>query len=42
IARLVEGMQVDDVLARLEGIRCGRRQTSCPNELCKALREIVG
>lgn len=41
IARLVEGMQVDDVLAKLEGIRCGRRATSCPNELCKALREIV-
>ncbi|MGL4518518.1 MAG: TIGR03905 family TSCPD domain-containing protein [Phocaeicola sp.] len=41
IARLVEGMQVDDVLAKLEGICCGRRTTSCPNELCKALRKLT-
>ncbi|MGL4852940.1 MAG: TIGR03905 family TSCPD domain-containing protein [Phocaeicola sp.] len=40
IARLVEGMQVEDVLAKLEGIRCGRRSTSCPQELCKALRQL--
>ncbi|MGL5958214.1 MAG: TIGR03905 family TSCPD domain-containing protein [Phocaeicola sp.] len=41
IARLVEGMKVEDVLAKLEGVCCGRRSTSCPNELCKALREIT-
>ncbi|MGL5272135.1 MAG: TIGR03905 family TSCPD domain-containing protein [Phocaeicola sp.] len=41
IARLVEGMKVEDVLAKLEGIRCGRRATSCPNELCKALRQLT-
>ena len=40
ISRLVKGMKVDDVISRLEGIKCGRRSTSCPDQLCKALREI--
>mgnify|MGYP003531689820 FL=1 len=40
ISRLVKGMKVDDVIERLEGIKCGRRSTSCPDQLCKALREI--
>lgn len=40
ISRLVKGMHVRDVISRLEGIRCGRRSTSCPDQLCKALHEI--
>ena len=40
IAKLVEGMDVDDVIARLEGIHCGFKPTSCPDQLAKALREI--
>jgi uncharacterized protein (TIGR03905 family) len=40
ISSLVRGMKVDEVLSRLEGIRCGYRNTSCPDQLCKALREI--
>ena len=40
IAKLVEGMDVDDVIARLEGIHCGFKSTSCPDQLTKALREI--
>ena len=40
ISALVEGMKVDEVIARLEGIRCGGKPTSCPDQLCKALREI--
>ena len=40
ISSLVKGMKVDDVIARLEGIRCGGKPTSCPDQLCKALREI--
>ena len=40
ISRLVKGMRVEDVLIRLEGIRCGYRATSCPDQLCKALREM--
>lgn len=39
IARLVEGMKVDDVIARLEGIKCGFKPTSCPDQLAKALKE---
>ncbi|MBQ8889247.1 MAG: TIGR03905 family TSCPD domain-containing protein [Bacteroidaceae bacterium] len=40
ISRLVKGMKVEDVIAKLEGIRCGNRVTSCPDQLCKALHEI--
>ena len=40
ISRLVKGMKVDDVIAKLEGVRCGNRATSCPAQLCKALREM--
>lgn len=39
IAQLVAGMRVDDVIARLEGIRCGGKPTSCPDQLARALRE---
>lgn len=40
ISALVKGMTVDEVIARLEGIRCGNKLTSCPDQLCKALRSI--
>lgn len=40
ISHLVKGMPVEAVIARLEGIRCGGRPTSCPDQLCKALREM--
>ena len=40
ISRLVKDMKVEDALTRLEGIRCGRRTTSCPDQLSKALRQI--
>ena len=39
IGQLVEGMDVDDVLARLEGTPCGMKRTSCPDQLAKALKE---
>lgn len=42
VARLVEGMNVDDAIARLEGIKCGPRPTSCPDQLSKALKQAVG
>ncbi|MCD8124149.1 MAG: TIGR03905 family TSCPD domain-containing protein [Lachnospiraceae bacterium] len=38
VSRLVEGMPVDEVIARLEGIRCGHKPTSCPDQLAQALR----
>lgn len=39
IGALVKGMKVQDVIDRLEGIRCGFKPTSCPDQLAKALRE---
>lgn len=38
ISRLVEGMDIDEVISRLEGIRCGFKNTSCPDQLSKALK----
>ena len=40
ISRLVEGMKVDDVIARLEGIHCGYKPTSCPDQLAQALKQF--
>lgn len=40
ISRLVTGMRVEDVIRRLEGIRCGMKTTSCPDQLCKALHAM--
>lgn len=37
--RLVIGQKVNDVIARLEGIRCGKRRTSCPDQLAQALKQ---
>ena len=41
IAALVEGMPVDEVVKRLEGIQCGSRPTSCPDQLAKALKKVT-
>ena len=38
----VEGMKVDDAIARMEGIRCGAKSTSCPDQLAQALKEATG
>lgn len=40
IGALVEGMAIEDVIAKLQGIRCGMKQTSCPDQLAKALAEL--
>ena len=42
VARLLVGMSVDDAFSRLEGIRCGFKPTSCPDQLSKALKEHYG
>ncbi len=42
VAALVKGMKAEDAIARLEGIRCGFKPTSCPDQLSKALREALG
>lgn len=39
LSSLAKGMDIDDVITRLEGIRCGKRTTSCPDQLSQALRE---
>ena len=37
IAALVEGMDADEVIARVQGVTCGMRKTSCPDQLAQAL-----
>ena len=38
---LLDGMKVEDVISKLEGTKCGPRDTSCPDQLAKALKEYV-
>ena len=38
VASLVRGMKAEEAIARLEGIRCGFKPTSCPDQLAKALK----
>lgn len=40
ICSLIKGMRIDDVVARLKGIRCGGKPTSCPDQLLQALLEM--
>ena len=39
ISRLVEGMDIDEAIRRMDGIKCGYKDTSCPDQLAKALKE---
>ena len=39
ISRLVAGMDADEAVRRLKGIKCGKRNTSCPDQLAKAIEE---
>lgn len=41
ISSLIVGMDVEEAIKRLEGIKCGRKATSCPDQLSKALRECI-
>lgn len=41
IARLVEGMNVEEAISRLEGIQCGFKNTSCPDQLAQALKLAI-
>lgn len=41
VARLVEGMDVNEAISRLDGIQCGFRGTSCPDQLAKALKQAL-
>lgn len=42
VAVLVKGQKAKDVIARLSGIRCGVKPTSCPDQLAEALKLLVG
>ncbi len=39
VAALVEGMDVDEAISRMSGIKCGMKNTSCPDQLARALAE---
>ena len=41
LSRLVAGMRVEDVISRLEGIRCGFKPPSCPDQLAQALKQSL-
>lgn len=40
VSQLVRGQHIDDVIKRLNGIRCGTKGTSCPDQLCRALEQL--
>ena len=40
ISSLFRGMKVEEVIQRLDGIRCGNKSTSCPDQLAKALKAL--
>ena len=40
IGELVKGMKVTEAIERLEGIKCGNKQTSCADQLAKALKQV--
>jgi len=41
VASLVKGMKAEDAIAKLKGIRCGFKQTSCPDQLSRALEAAL-
>ena len=41
IAALMKGLTVEDAIARMEGIRCGMKPTSCPDQLAQALKSAL-
>lgn len=41
IKKLVEGLSTEEIIETLEGLTCGNKNTSCPDQFTKALRELV-
>ena len=41
VSTLVKGIEVEEAIKRLKGISCGNKSTSCPDQLAKALEELV-
>lgn len=42
VCRLIEGRSAEEVVGTLEGIRCGMKETSCPDQIARALKEYIG
>ncbi|MCH5308413.1 MAG: TIGR03905 family TSCPD domain-containing protein [Prevotella sp.] len=40
LSQLVRGMKIDDVIRKVDGVRCGMKGTSCPDQLCRALEQL--
>jgi uncharacterized protein (TIGR03905 family) len=40
VAALVDGMSIDDIIGRVEGITCGFKQTSCCDQFAQALKQV--
>jgi uncharacterized protein (TIGR03905 family) len=40
VARLLKGMSIDEAIEKLDGIKCGFKDTSCPDQLAQALKKI--
>ena len=40
ISQLVRGQKIDDVIPKINDIRCGAKGTSCPDQLCRALEQL--
>lgn len=41
LGQLVVGMKIEDIKSKLDGIRCGMKSTSCPDQLCRALDQLL-
>lgn len=41
ISALLKGMKVEEAISRMEGIRCGMKPTSCPDQIAKALKQCL-
>ncbi len=41
LAQIVVGMKPQDVISKLDGVRCGMKSTSCPDQLCRALEQCM-
>lgn len=42
VSNLVKGMKIKDIIKKLKGIPCGYKETSCPDQLAKALEKYIG
>ncbi len=42
ISRLLKGMKINEVIERLDGIKCGMKPTSCPDQIARGLKQYLG